>query len=604
MFARGLSLGWLFVAVISVLGDTDPIVIKGSKFFHSSNGTQFYVKGIHYAAYDQGTSSLSEVDLLATESACERDIPVLQELGVNTIGLLHADGGANHDQCMGLLRDAGIYVMPFLKQLNTDPIYSERPSWTTDQFSQMTAIVDSFAAHDNVIAFMFQTEAAANSTDDAYSKAIVRDMKAYIASQSYRAIPVGFAAEISTLLGDETDYFNCDSEDESADLFGVQSYGWCGNSTLAASGWDVLSDSFDEYSMPVIMSEYGCVITPEERYLTEVSALYGSDMTDIWSGGLLYTYSGGSTGNYGLVNVSNQEVTKGDAFTTFSSRLAAVTPTSIDSDSYTPTNTEMRACPTVDSTWRASSDLPPQPDSQYCECRFGHSLCQVVDDYTDDDDVVVFTERVICDDIPEVCNARSNPATGNYELYSMCNVRIVAAILASNYTEEERGSSASACTQIFTSQIITANPTYTPTGTCTTQPIYEGSLETTESDSSSDSSSESDNNDTSGDSGLGAGAIAGIVVGAVVGIAIIALGLFWLRRRKRYSAVENSTIEAAELPDKHQEKAELPTEGSEVAELHTEGSAVAELQGEMPPELYGSNVSAAELPGSERRSSH
>lgn len=32
----------------SALADLDPIVIKGSKFFYKTNGTQFFIRGIGY----------------------------------------------------------------------------------------------------------------------------------------------------------------------------------------------------------------------------------------------------------------------------------------------------------------------------------------------------------------------------------------------------------------------------------------------------------------------------------------------------------------------------------------------------------------------------
>ena len=50
-------------------------------------------------------------DPLADSAACARDVPLLQQLGVNAIRVYSVDASNNHDDCMHALSAANIYVM-------------------------------------------------------------------------------------------------------------------------------------------------------------------------------------------------------------------------------------------------------------------------------------------------------------------------------------------------------------------------------------------------------------------------------------------------------------------------------------------------------------
>jgi hypothetical protein len=51
------------------------------------------------------------VDPLSSGTNCTRDLPFLEQLGVNAVRVYSVDPNANHDECMAAFSNASIYVM-------------------------------------------------------------------------------------------------------------------------------------------------------------------------------------------------------------------------------------------------------------------------------------------------------------------------------------------------------------------------------------------------------------------------------------------------------------------------------------------------------------
>lgn len=101
------------------------------------------------------------------------------------------------------------------------------------------------------------------------------------------------------------DYLTCGNQSEIVDLFGLNNYAWCGNSSYTASTWNNVVADFQTMTVPVYMSEFGCVANPP-RYWNEVPTLYSTPMSDVFSGGLAFSYfsTNNGEGDYALVDIS------------------------------------------------------------------------------------------------------------------------------------------------------------------------------------------------------------------------------------------------------------------------------------------------------------
>lgn len=173
------------------------------------------------------------------------------------------------------------------------------------------AVVEAFKDYPNTAAFFSGNEVIFDEDNGAtvppYIRAVTRDLKNYIAKNADRAIPVGYsAADVRSILFDSWEYLQCeDEEDEQSrvDLFALNSYSWCGNSTFTESGYDQLVSGFEGSSVPIFFSEFGCN-TPSPRVFTEVPEIYSDEMQSVFSGGIVYEYAQ-EANNYGLVNISS-----------------------------------------------------------------------------------------------------------------------------------------------------------------------------------------------------------------------------------------------------------------------------------------------------------
>ena len=293
-----------------------------------------------------------------------------------------------------------------------------------DLMDHYSSIVDIFAPFSNVLGFFVGTDIPStplNSSASAFVKCAVRDMKTYISDKSYRQIPVGYAASDNVLIRNEAAaYFQCGSSGSSIDFYGLDNYEWCGQSSFSASGYESLTEEFSNYPIPAFFSEFGCN-TVQPRLFTEVQALYSSEMTDVWSGGIVYEWFEESD-DYGLVTQIGSSVSPLPAYTALSVQFNNVTPSSTSSGSYTPTNTHL-PCPTFESTWLAATNLPPTPNEAFCEC-IQHTFGCVASSPVGANTLSQF--NLICGDLGVDCSVieANGTAPGSYGAYSSCNVTV------------------------------------------------------------------------------------------------------------------------------------------------------------------------------------
>ena len=208
--------------------------------------------------------------------------------------------------------------------------------WTSyheEYLNRTFAIVEAFKDYPNTLLFFSGNEVIDREESaefgPRYVRAVTRDLKNYIKRHADRAIPVGYsAADVREVLFDSWNYFTCsiDGEDDDAsraDVFGLNSYSWCGDATFESSTFSDLVEGFKDSSVPIFFSEFGCnEVTP--RLFSEIGTIYGDEMNEVFSGGMVYEYTM-EDNNYGIVQLDddgNVELLKD--FDTLATQYASV----------------------------------------------------------------------------------------------------------------------------------------------------------------------------------------------------------------------------------------------------------------------------------------
>jgi 1,3-beta-glucanosyltransferase GAS5 len=107
----------------------------------------------------------------------------------------------------------------------------------------------------------------------------------------------------------------------------------------------------------ISLSEYGC--NTNTRKFEEVSSLYSTDMTPVFSGGLVYEYSEEGT-HYGLVTINGDNVTEGPDFDALKQAFANTANPS--GDGGYKSNGSPSQCPPASADWNVTTDsLPALP---------------------------------------------------------------------------------------------------------------------------------------------------------------------------------------------------------------------------------------------------
>ncbi|KAJ6479516.1 Glucanosyltransferase-domain-containing protein, partial [Mycena vitilis] len=316
---------------------------------------------------------------------------------------------------------------------------------------------------------------------------------------------------------------------------------WCGNAS--STTFDGINQEFADYNVVAYFSEFGSEnCNPGVRPWTEVGTLFASPMTDVWSGGLAFSYfSAQSQGHeFGMATLStdNKTVTTNADYDNLVTQFAAVTFVNSPSKA-SASASSFPACPSEGASLEASGTLPPTPNASACSCLAAKLGCTFKipsnGDYTA---VVGALTGTVCGLLPSVggnCDDISaNGTSGVYGGVASCDPTVKLSYAFSQYYELN-ARTPTAC-DFSGNATINASATDAPASAlsqCDPSPsaVFTPSAPAGASGAAGSSGSGSDSGSGSSGSSKGNGAVSLIgahaLVGVVAAVGCVMGGMVW-----------------------------------------------------------------------------
>lgn len=319
-----------------------PIVLKGNQLYNSVTKERFYVKGVAYAPnlYANKTAGGTAIDSDKSEdhftddkeALWSKDLPLLRDLGINSLRLYNVNPTAGHDKFMAAAEAAGLYVVVSTTvPVGEGVLDASKPAslvqgegcYTTGLVYSAKEIVRAFAKYSNTLAFIVANEIGQYELSGTLLpgyhaipcvKALVRDLRAYMKSCScgMRYIPMMYAAtDLQPQNGVNprdliSQYLTCGND--AVDLYGINIYTWCAyaSSFSHLSTYKNITETWKTFDTAIVFSEFGCTYGQFESYYPftddpskptsqrqwkQIDTLFSKNMTDVFSGGFAYQYS-------------------------------------------------------------------------------------------------------------------------------------------------------------------------------------------------------------------------------------------------------------------------------------------------------------------------